>query len=74
MDTVKDYELTNKGLAISPRLLERAGLGDDVEVFTRDHTIIIKPKSMTDKVRGIVNKTPLTVENLDELYLISKGV
>ncbi len=35
--------------------------------------IIIKPKSMTDRVRGIVNKSNLTVEELDELYHISKG-
>ncbi len=74
MDTVKGYELTKKGLSISHSLLESAGLGDEVEVFTRDHTIIVKSKSMTDKVRGIVKKSPLTVENLDELYHTSKGV
>jgi hypothetical protein len=74
MDTVKGYEMTKKGLSISHSLLESAGLGDEVEVFTRDHTIIVKSKSMTDKVRGIVKKSPLTVENLDELYHTSKGV
>ncbi len=50
------------------------GLGDKVEVFTRDHTIIIKSKSMTDRVRGIVKKSSHTIENLDELYHTSKGV
>jgi len=74
MDTVKGYELTKKGLSISHSLLESAGLGDEVEVFTRDHTIIVKSKSMTDKVRGIVKKSPLTVENLEELYHTSKDV
>lgn len=74
MDTVKGYELTKKGLSISHGLLESAGLGDEVEVFTRDHTIIVKSKSMTDKVRGIMKKSPLTVENLDEIYHTSKGV
>ncbi len=74
MDAVKGYEMTKKGLSISHNLLESAGLGDEVEVFTRDHTIIVKSKSMTDRVRGIVKKSPLTVENLDELYHTSKGV
>jgi hypothetical protein len=54
--------MTKKGLLISHSLLESAGLGDEVEVFTRDHTIIVKSKSMTDRVRGIVKKSPLTVE------------
>lgn len=74
MDAIKGYEFTKNGLSISHSLLERAGLGEDVEVFTRDHTIIIKSKSMTDRVRGIVKKSPLKVEELDELYLTSKGV
>lgn len=74
MDSVKDYEMTTKGLSISHGFLERAGLGDEVEVFARDHTIIIKPKSMTDRVRGIVKKSPLNIEELDELYHTSKGL
>ena len=74
MNAVKGFELTKKGLSISHSLLESVGLGDEVEVFTRDHTIIIKSKSMTDRVRGIVKKSPLTVENLDELYHTSKGL
>ena len=49
-----------------------SGLGDEVEVFTRDPTIIIKSKSMTDRVRGIVKKSSFTVEDLDELYNTSK--
>ncbi len=74
MEAVKGYELTKKGLSISHSLLESTGLREEVEVLTRDHTIIIKSKSMTDRVRGIVKKSPLTVENLDELYHTSKGV
>jgi len=74
MDAIKGYEFTKNGLSISNSLLESAGLGEDLEVFTRDHTIIIKSKSMTDRVRGIVKKSHLTVEDLDELYHTSKGV
>lgn len=62
------------GLIISRNLLQRAGIGEEVDVLTKDHTIVIKPKSMTDRVRGIVKKTRFTVENLDELYHASKGV
>ena len=75
MEDVKGYELTKKGLTISRSLLESAGLEEsDIDVFTKDHTIIIKSRSMTDQVRGIVKKTPLTAEKLDELYHTSKGV
>lgn len=74
METVKDYELTKEGLTISRSLLESAGLESDVDVFAKDHTIIIKSRSMTDRVRGIVKKAPLTAEKLDELYHTSKGV
>jgi hypothetical protein len=74
MDAVKDYMLTNKGLTISRNFLEDAGLGDEIDIVTKDHTIVIRPKSMTDKVRGIVKGSTLTVENLDDLYHFSKGV
>ncbi|MFA4934419.1 MAG: hypothetical protein WC568_01160 [Candidatus Methanoperedens sp.] len=47
---------------------------NDIDILAKDHTIIIKSSSMTDRVRGIVKKTPLTVEKLDEIYHASKGV
>ncbi|CAG0980542.1 hypothetical protein METP3_02054 [Methanosarcinales archaeon] len=74
MEDVIGYELTKKGLTIHNSLLESAGLESDLDVFAKDHKIIIKSRSMTDRVRGIVKKTPLTVENLEELYHTSKGV
>ncbi|TRZ90466.1 MAG: hypothetical protein D4R88_03675 [Methanosarcinales archaeon] len=74
MEVVNGYELTKKGLTIHHSLLESAGLESDLDVFAKDHTIIIKSRSMTDRVRGIVKKTPLTVENLEELDHTSKGV
>jgi hypothetical protein len=73
MDVNDDYELTNKGLTISRHLLENVGVGDEIDIIAKDHMIIIKPKSMTDRVRGIVKKSNLTIEELDELYHISKG-
>ena len=74
MEDVIGYELTKKGLTIHHSLLESAGLESDLDVFAKDHTIIIKSRSMTDRVRGIVKKTPLTIDNLEELYHSSKGV
>ncbi len=74
METIKGYELTKEGLTIPRSLLESAGLWSDVDVLAKDHTIIIKSRSRTDKVLGIVKKTPLTAEKLDELYNTSKGV
>lgn len=74
MEDVIGYELTKKGLTIHHSLLESAGLESDLDVFAKDHTIIIKSRSMTDRVRGIIKKTPLTVEDMEELYHTSKGV
>ncbi len=74
MEDVIGYEITKKGLTIHHNLLERVGLESDLDVVAKDHTIIIKSRSVTDRVRGIVKKTPLTAENLEELYHTSKGV
>lgn len=60
-------------ITISRHLLENVGVVDEIDIITKDHMIIIKPKSITDRVRGIVKKSNLTVEELDELYHISKG-
>ena len=73
MEVVKGYYLNKKGLTIPSSLLESAGLGTDIDVLAKDHTIIIKSRSMTDRVRGIISNTPLTVEKLDELFHASKG-
>ena len=62
MDVVDDYELTNKGLTISRHLLENVGVGDEIDIITTDHMIIIKPKSMTDRVRSLVMLLPLIAE------------
>ncbi len=74
MEVIKGYQMKKDGLIIFRSLLQKVGIDEDVDVFTRDHTIVIKPKFMTDKVRGIVKKTPFSVEDLDELYHASKGV
>ena len=66
-------KLTNKGLTISCHLLENVGVDNEIDVITKDHMIIIKPKSMTGRVRGTVKKSNLTVEELDEPYHIFKG-
>jgi hypothetical protein len=43
MDVIDDYELTNKGLTIPRHLLENVGVGDEIDIITKDHMIIIKP-------------------------------
>lgn len=73
MEAIKSCTIKKEGLTISSDVLKKAGIEGDVDIFTRDHTIVIRSKYMTDKVRGIVKNTPLTIENLDELYYSSKG-
>ena len=37
-------------------------VGDEIDIITKDHMIIIKPKSMTDRVRSLVMLLPLIAE------------
>jgi len=69
-----DNSKVKKRFKISRSLLEGVELESDIDVSAKDHAIIIKSRSLTDRVRGIVKKTPLTGEKLDELYHTSKGV
>ncbi|MBU0569131.1 hypothetical protein KJ693_10980 [bacterium] len=66
-------KVTNEGLMIPGALLKKTGLTNDVDVLTRDHLILIKPKSFTTEVKGIIKDSKLSREELDELYLESKA-
>ncbi len=68
-----EKKVTKEGLLIPQDILEKLGLEGDVEVFTKKHSIIIKPKSLTDRVRGLIKGTPLSTEEMEEIYYESKG-
>ncbi|GBE53864.1 hypothetical protein BMS3Bbin15_00010 [archaeon BMS3Bbin15] len=66
-------KITEEGLIIPLNVLKSAGLEGDVDIVTRGHTIIVKPESFTEKVRGIIKGTPLSEKDLEELYHVYKG-
>lgn len=55
-----------EGIFIPKRLLKELEI-EDAEVVLREHEILVKPKSLTRKLKGFV-KTRLTSRELDELY------
>ena len=57
-----------EGLTISPELIRKADLGTSVFVVVKRHLIIIKPKSLTEKLRGVVKNAAVSLKELDELY------
>jgi len=59
-------EMKGEGIFIPKRLLEELEI-EDAEVVLKEHEILVKPKSLTRKLKGFV-KTRLTVRELDELY------
>ncbi len=80
METVKraesgtrTYKLTDKGLTIPQETLKAIGVEEDIELLIKKHFLIIRPKSVTKKVRGIIRDTPLTGKGLDEFYLDYKS-
>lgn len=54
------------GIFIPRKLLDELEI-DEANVLIRGHEILIRPKSVAKKLRGIV-KTRLSVEELEELY------
>ncbi len=69
----KVTKITKEGLLIPLDILKGLGLEGDVEVLTKKYSIIIKPKSLTDRVRGLIKGTPLSPRELEEIYYESKG-
>jgi len=59
-------EMKEEGIFIPKRLLDELEI-EDAEVVLKEHEILVKPKSLTRKLKGFV-KTRLTVRELDELY------
>lgn len=54
------------GIFIPRELLDELEI-DEANVLVRGHEILIRPKSLARKLRGVV-KTRLSVEELEELY------
>lgn len=62
------YKEIEKGLTIPSELLKEADLGKDISILVKPNLILIKPKSLTEKYRGIVKDASLSMQELDEIY------
>jgi len=70
---VEEYKISDEGLTIPLNILKKIGLERDAHILISGHTILIKPKSLTEKVKGIIKGIPLSDEDLEELYHEYKG-
>ncbi|RLF97474.1 hypothetical protein DRN58_08755 [Thermococci archaeon] len=61
-----------KNTFISKKIIDQLRT-EDIEVIVKENYIILKPKSLTEKVRGIVKGSKLSVDELEEIYLKMKG-
>jgi len=61
-----------KNTFISKKIIDQLRT-EDIEVIVKENYIILKPKSLTEKVRGIVKGSKLSDKELEEMYLEMKG-
>ena len=57
-----------EGLTIPPELIREADLGTNVFIIVKRHLIMIRPRSLTEKMKGVIRNATLTLKELDELY------
>ena len=60
-------EIQDNTLLLDRGILQEASLEGMVTVIVRDSTIIVKPASLTEKMRGLVERK-LSYRELDEIY------
>ncbi len=60
--------VTKEGLVIHKNLPHGSHIGDTVSIVKKEDLIIIKEKSFTDRVRGIVKNSKLSNKELDEIW------
>mgnify|MGYP001098975443 CR=1 FL=1 len=63
---MEKIEVRKGGIFIPKGLLEELEI-EDAEVVLKEHEILVKSKSLTRKLRGLV-KSKLRLRELDELY------
>jgi hypothetical protein len=67
MQKVIPLKLEEGRLSLSQDVLPETWLDEPIGAVVKSHVILIKPRSLSQKVRGIVKKH-LSYEELDELY------
>lgn len=67
MQKVIPLKVEKGRLSLSQDVLPETWLDEPIEAIVKSYTILIKPRSLSERVRGIVRKR-LSYEELDELY------
>jgi len=67
MQTVIPVSIEDGRILLEPGVLPQLWLNEPIEAVLKDYGILIKPKSWSDKTRGIVAGR-LSYAELDELY------
>ena len=67
MEKVIQLQIQNNTLLLDRGILQEASLEGWVTVIVRDSTILVKPASLTEKMRGLVERK-LSYRELDEIY------
>lgn len=67
MQTVIPLSIEDGRILLDPGSLPQVWLNEPIEAVLKDYGILIKPKSWSDKTRGIVAPR-LSYTELDELY------
>jgi len=67
MEEVIPLKIEDGRLSLSQDVLPETWFEEPIEAVVKSYGILIKPRSLSQKVRGIVKKR-LSYEELDELY------
>jgi len=67
VEKVIQLQIQNNTLLLDRGILQEASLEGWVTVIVRDSTILVKPASLTEKMRGLVERK-LSYRELDEIY------
>ncbi len=67
-----DVKVTKEGIIIPANVLLDLHITEEVEVMKMEDFIIIKLRSLTDSVRGIVKDSKLSSKELDDAWFEGK--
>jgi uncharacterized protein (DUF2384 family) len=67
MQKVIPLRIEDGRISLDQDMLPKVWLDEPIEAVVKSYGILIKPRSLSQKVRGIVRKR-LSYEELDELY------
>lgn len=73
MEERKEYKISKEGLILTMELLKAAGIEGEAQVLMQGNAIVIRPKGVTERIRGIIKGASLPEEKLEKFYHQYKG-